>query len=160
VSPPFVYWKRPVADEKLKEEILARLEQPLRSEGAEIASMALSRYKHTTTLRFFVYSSHGTKLDEYARLSRVIGDVIDGTDWFRNGYTLEVSSPGLDRPLTEARDFKYRIGETVRVEFVDSKRRKLTAEIVSASNSEVEFRHEDEVWHVPLAEIARAKIVF
>jgi len=149
-----------VADEKLKEEILETLEKPLGQEGAEVASMALSRYKHTTTLRFFVYSSHGANLAECARLSRVIGDVIDGTDWFPNGYTLEVSSPGLDRPLEEARDFKYRIGETVRVEFVDSKRKKLEAEIVSAGDSEVEFRHEDELLYIPLAEIKRAKIVF
>ena len=148
-----------MGDEKLKEDILALLEQPLLKEEAEIASMAMARYKHTTTIRFFLYSSHGPNLEECSRLSRVIGDLIDGTDWFRNGYTLEVSSPGLDRPLTEARDFKYRIGETVRVEFVDSKRKKLTAEIVSASDSEVEFRHEDDTVHIPLAEIMRAKIV-
>lgn len=149
-----------MADEKLKQDVLALLAAPLRAEKAEIASMTLARFKHTTTLRFFVYSTRGASLDECARLSRVIGDVIDGTDWFPNGYTLEVSSPGLDRPLTEARDFRYRIGETVRVEFVDSKREKLTAEIVSAGESEVEFRQDENVLHVPLTEIVRAKIVF
>jgi ribosome maturation factor RimP len=73
---------------------------------------------------------------------------------------LEVSSPGLDRPLTEARDFRFRTGETVRVEFVDSKRKKLTAQVLSATDTEVEFQHDSEIVRIPLTEIRRAKIVF
>lgn len=149
-----------MADDKLKDEMRALLAAPLLDEGAEIADIVLSRYKQTTTVRLFVYSKAGTTLDECARLSRLIGDAIDGTDWFRNGYTLEVSSPGLDRPLTTALDFKYRKGETVRVEFIDSKRKKLTAEVLSASDAEVEFQYGEEILNVPLAEIKQAKIVF
>ena len=149
-----------MADEKLKADILALIEPPLAAEGAEVADMALSRYKHNTTLRLFVYSKAGASLDECARLSRLIGGLIDGTDWFQNGYRLEVSSPGLDRPLKDARDFKWRTGETVRVEFVDRKRKKLTAEILSAGDDDVVFAHDAETTTVPLDEIKQAKIVF
>ncbi len=86
--------------------------------------------------------------------------MIDGTDLFEGGYTLEVSSPGLDRPLTTARDFRYRIGETVKIEFVDPKRKAVTAEIVSATEDPVEFRNADGEFTLPLVEIERAKIVF
>ncbi len=147
-------------DDRVKNEIFALIERPLAAEGAEVAEIKLSRYKHNSTLRIFVYSEHGASLAECARLSRLIGDLIDGTDWFQNGYTLEVSSPGLDRPLVTARDFKFRTGETVRIEFVDSKRKKLTAEIVSAGDTDVAFQHDSEVVRIPLKEIKRAKIVF
>src|SRR5210317_1087543 len=104
---------------KLKDQIIELIERPLAEEGAELADITLSQYKSSATLRLFVYSEVGTSLDECARLSRLVGDLIDGTDLLESGYTLEVSSPGLDRPLKTARDFRFRIGEKVRLEFAE-----------------------------------------
>ena len=89
-----------------------------------------------------------------------MGDLIDGTDYFKSGYTLEVSSPGLDRPLQAARDFRFRIGETVKIEFVDRSRKKVEAEIVAATDAEVEFKNDDGQFKVGLDEIDKAKIIF
>jgi ribosome maturation factor RimP len=122
--------------------------------------MALSQYKKSVTLRLYVYSDHGTGLDECGRISRIVGDLVDGTDLFESGYLLEVSSPGLDRPLKTARDFKFRIGETVRLMLAESSRKKLTAEIVGASDTDVEFRNDDGTFKMPLSEIEQATIVF
>ena len=149
-----------MADE-LKAKILELVRQPLKDEGSEIADIVLSRYKNKATLRLFVYSEHGATIDECARLSRIVGDLIDGTDYFGSGYTLEVSSPGLDRPLKSALDFKFRVGETVKIEFVDESKKKLTAEIVGATDDEVEFRNDEAgQFKIGLAEIAKAKIIF
>ncbi|MBU8933126.1 MAG: hypothetical protein KOO62_03880 [candidate division Zixibacteria bacterium] len=147
-------------DSELKESIAKLLEAPLAAEECAIVDLVLSRYKRNNTLRLFIYSKKDLTLDECARLSRVAGDVINGTDWFEHGYTLEVSSPGLDRPLTEARDFEFRTGETVRVEFADKSRKKLTGEIISATESEVTLREKEQTTIVPLADIKQAKIVF
>ncbi len=144
---------------ELKQKVTELVEGPLRAEGCELVELQLSQYKTATTVRLFVYCDHGPTLEECARLSGIIGNVIDGTDLFERGYTLEVSSPGLDRPLKTARDFRRRVGETVRIVFVDPKRKQITAEIVSASEEAVEFRDENESFSVPLAEIERAKIV-
>jgi len=148
-----------MADE-LKGKIIELIEQPLAAEGAELADLVLSRYKSATTLRLFVYSERGVSIDECARLSRLVGDIIDGTDLFSSGYTLEVSSPGLDRPLKTARDFKFRVGETVRLEFVDKGRKKLTGEIVAAGDEQIQVTDGSEVFNLGLAEIKQAKIVF
>ena len=146
--------------EDLKQKVLDLIERPLQAEGCEIADMALSRYRTSVTVRLYVYCEQGPTLEKCAHLSHVVGDVIDGTNLFEGGYTLEVSSPGLDRPLKTARDFRFRVGETVRIAFVDSKRKSVTAEIVSATEDQVEFRTGDTIVVVPLAEIERAKIVF
>ncbi|MEA2031701.1 MAG: hypothetical protein U9N55_08945 [candidate division Zixibacteria bacterium] len=146
---------------KLKESITELVEAPLYAEGCELVDMVLSRYKQNYTLRLFVYSERGCLLDECARLSHIVGDLIDGTNWFEKGYTLEVSSPGLDRPLTEMRDFKYRSGETVSIEFVNTSHKKLTAEILGITdNNEVKLRKDLQTIMVPLEDIKQAKIVF
>ncbi|MFH2048584.1 MAG: hypothetical protein ABIJ12_03970 [bacterium] len=149
-----------MSEEVLKKKILDLIEEPLRLENCVVADMALSRYKRDTTLRFFVYCDIGPDLEKCAHISRVIGDMIDGTDWFERGYTLEVSSPGLDRPLKSLVDFKYRIGETIRVEFEDTGKKKLTAEIIGVKDNEVELKDEEKTLVVPLSEIKQAKIVF
>lgn len=144
----------------LKDQIIELIEKPLEKEGAALADVVLSQYKSSTTLRLFVYSESGTSVGECARVSRLVGDLIDGTDLLKSGYTLEVSSPGLDRPLTTARDFKFRIGETVRLELAGKSRKKITAEIVSVNDQQIEFKDGSGLISFGLAEIDKAKILF
>ena len=146
--------------DELKAQVIAILEEPLRRERSELVDVALSRYKNNWTLRLFVYSEQGTTIEECARLSKIVGGIIDGTDYFESGYTLEVSSPGLDRPLTTATDFKFRRGETVRIEFVDRSRKKVTGEILDVSDDSVIFAGDSEQFTVRLDEIKKAKIIF
>lgn len=146
--------------EDLKQKVLDLIEPAMRAEGCEVADMALSRYRTSVLLRVYVYKDSGPTLEQCTHLSHVIGQVIEGTDLFSGGYTLEVSSPGLDRPLQTSRDFRYRAGETVKITFVDPKRKAVTAEIVSATEDSVTFREKDKEFDVPLVEIERAKIVF
>jgi len=146
--------------EDIKQKFLDLIEKPLQQEGCGLVDIVLSRYRNNWTLRLFIFSDNGTTIDECARISRIVRDIIEGTTLFESGYTLEVSSPGLDRPLTTARDFKHRVGETVRIEFVGSQVKEGTAEIVSATNGEVQFKDGTGVFTVGLAEIEKATIVF
>ena len=139
---------------------MALIEEPLRREGYEIADVVVSQYKRRSLLRVFVYHEGGVTLDQCARLSDLIGDLIEPTELFEGGYTLEVSSPGLDRPLRTVRDFRYRIGERVRVSFVDASRRPLTAEIVGVTETAVELAEESGTTWVPIDEIEMARILF
>ncbi len=143
-----------------KEKIRQAVEKPLLDEGCFIVDIVLSSYKGNHTVRLFVYAKDKTSLSECARISRIVGDLIDGTDLFKSGYTLEVSSPGLDRPLTTIDDFEYRIGETVKVLFADQSRKYIKAKIVSAGDNKVEFLIDDNQLILDLAEIEKAKIVF
>jgi ribosome maturation factor RimP len=144
----------------LKARVLGYIEQPIADEGYEIAELVLSQYRHKFTLRLYLYSRGGVKLDECARLSRLVGEIFDGTDLFADGYTLEISSLGLDRPLTTQKDFEYRIGEEVRVEFVDRKRKHETGRIVSVDDSRVTLNNGKSDVIIELADIVRAKIIF
>ena len=147
-------------DSELKSQVSDLIEKPLLDRGYELADMVLSRYKSQVTLKLFVYSTDGVTLDACAQLSRLVGDLIEGTELFADGYLLEVSSPGLDRPLKTARDFKFRVGETVRLHFSEKGRKKVTAEIVGLDGDLVLFRNEDGAFSVRLDELDEAKIIF
>ena len=144
----------------LKEEVLKLIESPLQEEGCEVAELVIATYRKSATVRAFVYCQGGTNMARCAQLSHVIGTVLDGTDLFENGYTLEVSSPGLDRPLQKAVDFKYRLGETVSIQYAQGKRPPAKAKIVAVTDSEIVFENESGPFTESLANIERAKIVY
>lgn len=154
----FVYWVWMGLNDK--EQLTALIEPRLAGIGFELADVVVSRYRANILIRVFVYGKQGVSIGDCARLSTVIREWIDGTDRYDDGYTLEVSSPGLDRPLTRARDFRFRVGETVRVNFVDPGRKQITAKISAASDDVVEFQSDAGPVMIPVAEIAQAKIVF
>ena len=144
----------------LKEEINSLLEEPLRQNGVAIAELVLSQFKSASTLRIFIYTKKSSSLDECARISRLVGEIIEGSEYFKNGYTLEVSTPGLDRPLSTITDFEYRVGEKVKIEFVDKKRKKLTAEIVGVDADTVVFKDDTSEHRIALDDISKCKIIF
>jgi ribosome maturation factor RimP len=147
-------------DSELKTQVNDLIEKPLLDRGYELADMVLSRFKGQVTLKLFVYSTNGVTLDGCAQVSRLVGDLIDGTELFVDGYLLEVSSAGLDRPLKTARDFRFRVGETVRLHFSEKGRKKVTAEIVGLDGDLVLFRNDDGPFSVRLDELDEAKIIF
>ena len=144
----------------VKQTVSDLIEAAIVDEPYETADIAISHFKGLVTVRLYLYGENGVTLDECARLSKMFGETIDAAGLLDDGYTLEVSSPGLDRPLTSARDYRYRVGETVKVEFQDKKRKRLHAEIVGAGDDSVEFKVAEEVITVDLADIKAAQIVF
>ncbi|MFH1374083.1 MAG: hypothetical protein ABII79_09835 [bacterium] len=146
--------------EDTKQKVADLVEEPLRQESCELVEVVLSRYRNRWNLKLFIYSEAGTTIDECTRISRLVADIIDGTSLFESGYTLEVSSPGLDRPLKTACDFRCRVGETVRIDYADPQAEPDTAEIVAATDKGVRFRSDRDTFEVELAAIKKATIVF
>jgi len=66
-------------------------------------------------LRIYVDREGGITLDDCVRVSREIEDLIDVKDLFRQTYVLEVSSPGLNRPLKKEKDFVHAIGKNINI---------------------------------------------
>ncbi len=147
-------------DREATQKVIDLVEGPLEQAGFELAETVLSSFKATVTIKLFVYAEGGVNLDACARAARMVGELIEAAELFKKGFALEVSSPGLDRPLTTMRDFKYRVGETVRLHFVDPKRKKVTAVVVSVADDQIEFRNDDGDFRVPIAELEKARIIY
>src|SRR2546422_6051348 len=83
--------------------------------GFELVEAELVGGGHQPTLRVYIDSPQGITVDDCADVSRQISSILDVEDPIPGSYTLEVSSPGLDRPLVEPEDFRKRVGGTVKV---------------------------------------------
>ena len=84
--------------------------------GMDLESVRVSVAGRRRLLRVVVDSDHGVSLDDAAEVSRDVSAALDATDVMGDmPYTLEVSSPGVDRPLTEPRHWRRAAGRLVRV---------------------------------------------
>jgi ribosome maturation factor RimP len=152
--------------ETLKEKIKPVVER----ENSELVDLEFSGGGSASVMRVYVDRPAGITLDQCADLSRKIGDMLDMEDLIPGRYRLEVSSPGLDRPLISGADFKRKIGERVRVflkERLDGKT-ELVGEIKELKEENLILRLEsteptqktDEDKAVPLKMVAKARILF
>jgi ribosome maturation factor RimP len=97
-------------------ERVAELLQPILVEmGLEITDLEYVREGRGSTLRVFIDKEGGVTLDDCAALSRELGTVLEVEDVIQAAYRLEVSSPGLDRPLKTPKDFQRFVGFLVKI---------------------------------------------
>ena len=95
---------------------VADLVQPILDEiGFELVDVEyLSKYGKWV-LRMYIDREGGVTIDDCARVSRELGDLIDIKNVIEHEYVLEVSSPGIDRPLKKEKDFIRAIGKKIKV---------------------------------------------
>jgi ribosome maturation factor RimP len=103
-----------------KDEIAARvaelIEPLLVAQGVELVELQYARPRRGRgTLRLFLDREGGITLEELARLSRVVSQILDVHDPIPGSYTLEVSSPGLTRELKKPADYQRYVGRLVRL---------------------------------------------
>ncbi|MDY0186782.1 MAG: ribosome maturation factor RimP [Syntrophus sp. (in: bacteria)] len=90
---------------KLREDIWHLVEPVLESEGFELIQVECLRMKTRWIVRIYMDREGGVTLDDCSGISSQLGDFLDVHDLPPGPYTLEVSSPGLDRPLVRDKDF-------------------------------------------------------
>ena len=100
-------------------------------------------------------------VDHCAMISRAISALLDVDDPIEGTYTLEISSPGLDRPLVRLRDFERFIGHEVRLETLENidGRKKLRGQLVDVKNETIVVMANNKEWTIPYSSIRRAKLV-
>ncbi len=143
--------------------IKALAETLLEEEKMELADMELLREGRGWALRLFIDKTGGITLDDCASVSRQFGDQLEVEDLIPFRYTLEVSSPGLDRPLKKDQDFLRHIGNQIQVitrspwEGRSFFKGKMLDYQVSGALSLAE---KNKVWEIPVSLIAKARLVF
>src|SRR6478609_3924554 len=96
------------------------LEPIMRAAGLDLESVKIGSAGRRRLLRVVVDADGGVSLDDIALVSREASIRLDGTGAMGEApYTLEVSSPGVDRPLTQPRHWRRAVGRLVRVPVVD-----------------------------------------
>lgn len=97
-------------------EQIEELTQPILDDlGLELVDLEYQRESHGWVLRFYLDKRGGINLDECAEASREIATVLDVEDLIETAYQLEVSSPGLERPLKKLADFERFAGRRAKI---------------------------------------------
>ncbi len=91
------------------------VEPVLREQGLELVDLEFRPEGHGQTLRLLVDRDGGIDLEALSRLSRELSDLLDVTEVIVGRYTLEVSSPGINRPLTRPEHFILYQGKKARI---------------------------------------------
>jgi ribosome maturation factor RimP len=127
--------------ETLSQSVEDTIKPYLEAQGVELIDLQLHQRKGRWLIRIFGDIEGGISLEDCRRLSREIGHVLDAEDLIPASYVLEVSSPGLDRPLHTPRDFQRQLQRLVkvflRVPFADQTH--YTGRVTAVSDTQLVF---------------------
>ena len=140
---------------------MALLEPAVEQMGYELTDLEVRVGARDGVLRLFIDNSNGVGLDDCEAVSRQVSTVLDVEDPMPGNYTLEVSSPGLDRRLSKAEHFRRFQGEDVRIKLraPNEGRRNYRGVIGAVSDDSVEVQVDGQ-WHrLALDSIAMARLV-
>lgn len=147
-----------------KEELRLELEYLfsgyLRSQGLELVELIYRYEGKDLILRVLVDKPlGGITMDECTRVNREIGEMLDEKDIIPGRYVLEISSPGLDRPLIAKNDFLRCLNKEIKIFLKEKIEEKLEWDgfIVGVNDNALSLDAKGETLNIPLSIIAKAK---
>jgi ribosome maturation factor RimP len=129
--------------------------------GFELLGIEYLAQGRHSLLRLYIDSESGIDVDDCATVSHQVSAVLDVEDPIHGEYTLEVSSPGLDRPLFSLEHYQRFLGEMVklRLHMAVEGRRKFTGLLKAAEGDEICVEVDGEEYHIPIDNIEKANLV-
>lgn len=148
---------------ELQDQIAKLVEPMLTHEGYELVEVEISGSGPRTILRLFIDKAGGVTIDDCATVSEGVDAILDVEDPFESSYTLEVSSPGLDRPLRKKADFEKYTGRKVRVKTYGpiegyGERKVFPGLLLGIEHDLVRVNVDGTEFRVPLESIAKANL--
>jgi ribosome maturation factor RimP len=155
---------RPVDLQKLQEVVTPVVE----GQGYELVDVEWKHEHGQWILRVFIDRREGAtdpnvSVDDCANVSHELSAVLDVSDVIAPAYSLEVSSPGLDRPLKKESDFRRFVGQKARIRTrhpVGENRRNFSGRLLSVEAGKVRIDVGDQVCEVPVDDVEKANLVF
>ncbi len=143
-----------------RQEVIDLISPVITAAGYDLDDLSVTAAGRRSLIRVSVDSDHGIDLDAVATISRTISDVLDddtgaGGAAFAGPYVLEVSSPGVDRPLTEPRHWRRAIGRLVTVQLAEQQ---LTGRVVAVDGAEVLIEVAGEQRSLPMTALGPGRV--
>ncbi len=144
------------------EEGCGKLVTPLLNElGLELVDVEFKTESGRKILRVFIDKPEGVNVDDLSKVSRELGTLLDVEDLIGERYSLEVSSPGLDRPLKKKKDFETYAGRKINLKTKEAVNGRKNFKVVIKEVSEDEVIVSDSEgtdWTIEFANIEKARL--
>jgi ribosome maturation factor RimP len=146
--------------EKLLQEVREAVEPILQSQGFELVDLEYQRESRGWVLRIYLDREGGVTLDDCAGVSHEVGTVLEVRDVSPTAYVLEVSSPGLTRPLKKPEDFNRFRNQLVKIKLYQplNGRRNFKGTLLGLEGETVRVEVDQQVFEIPLQSIAKANL--
>lgn len=145
---------------ELKNELINVAEKVASELDLELVELKFNKEKGSYYLRVFYYKEGGISLDDCQSASQLLSDRLDELDIIKPSYYLEVSSPGLDRPIKTDDDLRRNLGKDVEVSLYENLRgsKKHIGTLENYNQDSVCLELEDEPIDIPRKLIALMRI--
>ncbi|MGI9238946.1 MAG: ribosome maturation factor RimP [Woeseiaceae bacterium] len=142
-------------------ELATLLEPTVERLGYELSDLEVRLGGRSGLVRVFIDKPEGIGLADCEKVSEAVSAILDVEDPVPGNYSLEVSSPGLDRKLTKVDHFQRFMGETVKVRmrFPVDGRRRFRGKLMSADEDEIVVEVDGQLHSLTLATIDTARLV-
>ncbi len=148
------------ARREIEQRVHRLVEELVRGSDLELVEATYTHEGRRTYLRVFIHRDEGISLAHCQSLSERLDLALEVEDFIPDSYILEVSSPGVNRPLQTRRDFERNIGRLARIsttEVLDDRKRFL-GRIREVDDRELTLEGSKSTWRIPLESIAKAKL--
>jgi ribosome maturation factor RimP len=146
--------------EPLIQEVSKTIEPILRSQGLELIDVEYNREAQGWVLRIYLDREGGITVEDCAEASRELGAILEVRDLIPNRYVLEVSSPGVTRPLKRPEDFNKYQNRSVKIKlFMPLEgRRNFKGKLLGLKEDKVSVESERRIYEIPIQNIAKANL--
>mgnify|MGYP001262140056 FL=1 len=144
------------------EKIAEKLAMPIVEQlNFELVDVEYKKEGANWVLRYYIDKPGGINLDDCQMFSEKISEVLDKEDPISQGYYLEVSSPGLDRPLKKPSDFERFRGRNVELRLYKAKnnRKKYIGELVGLQGNKIIIKVDDKILEFDSEEVSIVRLV-
>ena len=147
---------------KFEHKLTEMLRPAVEETGKELLGVEFISAGNHSVLRLFIDHENGIDVDDCAEVSRQVGAILDVEDPISSEYSLEVSSPGLDRPLFEKSQFEAVVGETVeaKISMPLNGRRKFKGKLVAVENDSLIVMVDTEEYELVISNVDKAHLVY
>jgi ribosome maturation factor RimP len=128
------------------------------SDEVDLVDIEVKGPPNRRLVRVIADAAGGLDVDRIADISRQVGDALDRADAISGSWTLEVTSPGVDRPLTTGRDFARQVGRDVRVVLADPDSDEMVGTVVAATDTAVTLAHDDSEQTISIADVDHGRV--
>lgn len=139
--------------------VMQMMEPVLEEMGIELVEVQYRRESVGMVLRLIIATAKGVSVEDCKRVSKETSYLLEVEDLIEGAYHLEVSSPGLDRPLKTERDFIRNTNREVTATMKEPPGQQIIGTILAAADNVVTLQAGEERMDIPLDRIARAMLV-
>ena len=133
----------------------------VQADGMELVHVEYQSTTSPCVLRIYIDKSGGVSLQDCTRVSKHASALLDEEDMIPRRYVLEVSSPGIERPLFKEEDYRRFVGKEIRLITTEriENRRKFTGQIRTFSEGILKLELDGETYQIPFSKIRKANLV-